>query len=83
MIQSWNDSHSLAMVVTNSKYKGTQKEREKHFYFFPQVYVGDVGFSENNPCLYVAPGHPFLGPGGVVLPGQHSLGHLRLGLLIK
>lgn len=24
------------MVVTNSKYKGTQKEREKHFYFFPR-----------------------------------------------
>lgn len=36
----------------------------------------------NNPCLSVAVGGPLPGPGGVVLPGQHPPGHLRLGLLV-
>lgn len=36
----------------------------------------------NNPCLSVAAGGPLPGLGGVVLPGQHPPGHLRLGLLV-
>ena len=59
------------------------EKRGKTFLFFSQVCLGNVCFPENNPCLSVTPGCPFLGSGGVVFPGEHSLGHLRLGLLIK
>lgn len=68
------------MVLTNSKYESVQKEG-KAFLLISQVRVRNACLTENNLCLSVALGCPFLGPGGLVFPGQHSLGHLRLGLL--
>ena len=65
-----------------NKIWGDMKREGNHF-CFSRVYMGNVCFPENNPCLSVTPGCPFLGSGSVVFPGKHSLGHLRLGLLIK
>lgn len=65
-----------------NKIWGDMKREGNHF-CFSRVYMGNVCFPENNPCLSVTPGCPFLGSGSIVFPGKHSLGHLRLGLLIK
>lgn len=81
-------THSFRKILTVPQWLSqtpetwVREERESVGVYFRGA-CGKCLLCWNNPCLSVAAGCPLLGPGGVVFPGQHSLGHLRLGLLIR